>query len=567
MTMRHFVNMKEAILSRRIGRDQPYVVVVDASGQESVLCQDELINEALKWSHLFAYRGVMPGDPVLLATTLNKEYVAALCGAILYGAIPCTVAAPNGQTSGGKLNGLMAAQSILSPKLIVADDYTSSHVIEHATDIEHLIYRVQEPLAFSPLSIADLADCEPSSLHHVQFTSGSTSSPKAIRLSHQSVMNNIEAISDAISFDPNGEMGVSWLPLFHDMGLVLFLMSLYHGGSIVLQATERFIRNPLSWLSLISRHKGTLSAAAPFALNYCVRRYQSRALLDVDLSTWRIACIGGDRIVMPALEEFAKTFEPHGFNRDALCPSYGMAEMVLAATMARPGAKSSGLGARVGAEFVKRIASTPGEIRSLAGDDDVPVDVVSVGPAVKGAEVTIRYGEKDVAQGCVGDIWLRGNSFMDGYWGDPVVSNTSGNDGWYFTGDIGYLMSGELYVLGRSKELIIINGSNYYPQDFEECAEGAMGVDREKCAAFGVYDDQLGSERLVLALEPHDYSALSVLRRQIQDVLRKQFGFAPSPVVFVQSGGLPRTTSRKVKRYMCKELYLNGDLPMCAELS
>jgi fatty-acyl-CoA synthase len=326
--------------------------------------------------------------------------------------------------------------------------------------------------------------------------------------------------------------------MFHDMGLMQLLLAIYQRGELVLQSSGSFLRNPMRWLERISMHRVTMAAAPAFAYTYCVRRYRRDVGAKLDLSRWRFAGVGAERVEHRVLREFHACFAPHGFAAEAFLNCYGMAEAGFAVAM---------------------------PVRNYSATDDAE-PVPSVGMPVAGMQIQVRDAHgSEVAEGEHGELFMRGASLMSGYYGDADSTAKAFDGDWMRTGDLGYCRGGELYILGRSKELVILGGRNYHPQEFEQCVAADPDVGMHRAVAIGVYREQTSTESLVLLVEPRIVRNLAALRKSLQARLRAEFGFSAREIVFLQSGAIPRTTSHKVRRHSCRELYQSGQLAAVAE--
>jgi fatty-acyl-CoA synthase len=387
----------------------------------------------------------------------------------------------------------------------------------------------------------------------VQFTSGSTSSPKGVALTHANVSANIDAFLGPSAVAATKEdLGVSWLPLNHDMGLVgMALGALYTGRSCVLMAPEMFVRRPTEWLRAITRHRATVSFAPNFAYDLCVRRVKD--LSGLDLSTWRVAGCGAEPIHPPTLAAFAEKFAPAGFRDTSFLPCYGLAEHVLAATFPPRGRRPR-------TETVSADGLTADRVALPYDGSGAPVALVSCGSALPGHRLQI-VGEdgRPVDERHVGEILLAGPSVMLGYYRQDALTAQTIRGGWLHTGDLGYLSGGELFVCGRAKDLIIVNGRKYHPQDLEWAVDALGGVRRGRVVAFGATENGQ-ADRVVIVVEPSGTVPAGALAETIRREISALFGLYVDDVAVVRSGTVGRTTSGKVQRAATKARYERGEL-------
>jgi acyl-CoA synthetase (AMP-forming)/AMP-acid ligase II len=376
------------------------------------------------------------------------------------------------------------------------------------------------------------AEARPADLTLVQFSSGTTVDPKPVALTHANVLSNVAAID---SYVPPGEgqSGVSWLPLYHDMGLIgCLLMALYHPGPLALLPPEAFLGRPALWLRAISRKRATITVAPNFAFGLCLKRVRDEDLAGCDLSSLRLVLDGAEPIAPAVLRRFAERFGRFGFDARTLLPVYGLSEAALAVTFAAPG---SGLRTAV-------VGSS---------------EVAAVGTPVPGVEVRVVGPDAgEVSDGTVGRIEVRGPSVMAGYLEDPVGTARAVKQGWLDTGDLGTVVDGELYVCGREKEIVILRGSNHAPQEFEDALSGLRGA-RDGCAVAAgfVPDGADGEELLLLVEQTGPLDADSVRARVLEGT-----GIRPHTVALLAPGTLPRTSSGKLRRGEALRQWRSGTL-------
>jgi fatty-acyl-CoA synthase len=349
------------------------------------------------------------------------------------------------------------------------------------------------------------------------------------------------------------DVAVSWLPLYHDMGLIgLVLGSLTYIGPIVVISTTSFARDPRVWLKAIDKYRATITFAPNFAYSQVVKRLRDQDLESLDLSCLRVAGCGAEPIQAQTLRTFAERLEPAGFRAEAFMPSYGLAESTLAVSIyPHDAAMRTEL---IESESLKARRAVP----SPANNGRVS-EVVSCGFGLPGHELAIfDHQGKPLGEREIGEIVVRGPSVTLGYFRNPGATAETWSDGWLHTGDLGYLAGGELFVCGRSKELIIIRGANYYPQDIEAVIRDLPGIKRGNVVAFGIEGN--GEERLVIVAES-DGREVEGLKREIATRIQSETGLVVHAVVLVPVGTLLRTTSGKLQRRRMKQLYEQGQLP------
>jgi len=451
--------------------------------------------------------GICPGDRVAIARPTGVGFYEAFFGTLLAGAVPAPLPLP--RRFGPRTDYVCTTARMLhacGARLALASERTFSAVSEAAVELE-LGARLTLPArTLSPPTV------HPQSLALVQFTSGTTSAPKPIGLTHEQLLANVRAILKAFVAASEGDgfehSGLSWLPLYHDMGLVgSLLTAIVHPGPLTLMAPELFVSRPASWLQTISKVRASVSAAPHFAYAFCVDRVRDEELAGVDLSSWRLALDGAETVTPRTLERFYERFRHYGLREEAVTPVYGLAEAGLAVTFSDPRRR----------------------FRVLRDDGSRGRDLVSAGRPLDGFEVRIQAGR----------VLVRGPSVVSGYWGQPDTRE----DGWLDTGDEGFLEDGELYLTGRDSDKIVLRGANYPPELFEEALEHASGLRPGSVAACGVVTDA-GEELCILAeIGP---GAADV--KSIEALLAERTGFVPKQVLLLDPGTLPRTSSGKIRR-------------------
>jgi fatty-acyl-CoA synthase len=395
----------------------------------------------------------------------------------------------------------------------------------------------------------------PDDIAYLQFSSGSTRQPTGVAVRQRAVMSNTSAIMQHGLKMRSGDRTMSWLPFYHDMGLVGFLLTPMAGQlSIDLLPTADFARRPMLWLSILSQYKGTLSFSPSFGFELCVRRRAS-VPEGLDLSAWRGAGLGGDMIRPHVLANFVEAFAPSGFRAEALVPSYGMAEATLAICFAEldRGVRTDDIDLQRLETEGLAVPATPATIRRR--------EFVFCGKPLPGHDLDIRDAAgATLPDRHVGSILVRGPSIMLGYDGQPEkTAEVLSADGWLDTGDLGYRLDGDVVITGRAKDLILVNGRNIWPQDLEWSVEHAVPSLRTgDVAAFSV--DEEGAEQLIILVEARgapNPAERELLKAQVAGVLRSQHGLE-SRVVLAPPGGLVQTSSGKLSRAWSRRKYLSG---------
>ncbi|MFC4534992.1 fatty acyl-AMP ligase [Sphaerisporangium dianthi] len=408
------------------------------------------------------------------------------------------------------------------------------------------------------------APVRPEDVSFLQYTSGSTSLPKGVMVSHRALMHQEELILRAGGFTAD-DVIVSWLPLFHDMGLIgNVLLALYVGCEAVLMPPLSFVQRPIRWLRAISRYRATVSGGPNFAYELCVRRIPPEDREGLDLRSLKAAFNGAEPVRAATLEAFTEAYRPHGFDEQALYPCYGLAEVTLMATGSPLGTGAVMLDVDLGALQEGRLV-TGGDHRIVgSGTPRLHRRLEIVDPATC----------ERVPPGGVGEIWLAGPDVADGYWGRPEETEATfgariagtGEGPFLRTGDLGAMHEGNLFVSGRLKDLVIVGGRNHYPQDIEATAEVAHPLVRRGCViAFSAEHD--GAERLVVVAEVKPAAGeadLDDIRRSVRTAVSSCHGVQVGDVFLVDAGGVPKTSSGKLRRRTCRAAYEGGDLVAAA---
>ena len=412
--------------------------------------------------------------------------------------------------------------------------------MERLLDVEEFF--VGEAPAFSPPTIT------PDDLCFLQFTSGSTSHPKGVMVTHANLVANAGAFLGPEGIDRrDDDVAVTWLPLFHDMGLIGFVLgTILYDIPAVFIPTETFARSPRFWLEVISTKGGTLTYAPNFAFELVTKRVKDKDLAELDLSSVRVAGCGAEPIRAKTLQDFASKFAPCGFSENALLPSYGMAESTLAITFHQRDAPM----------IVDRVdgdAMQAGHAKLSDDSTKTVLEIVSCGTPFSGHPLKIvdddgnALGEREVGQ-----VLTKGPSVTGGYYQNDDATAEGWRGGWLYTGDLGYMADGNLYICGRVKDLIIIRGANHYPQDIEWAVTDIEGVRRGNVVAFSIMRD--GVEGLVIAAESHSGDA-ERLREEIPKVVMEQFALSTDHVALCSVGTLPKTSSGKAQRRKTKTMF------------
>ena len=516
----------------------------------------ELRTDALAVARRLVAQGVKPEDRIALIAETGVEFAALFCGTIYAGAWPVPLPLPT--SFGGKDNyieQLVVQLNSSDPSILfypgeIADMAGAAAARQGCAGIAFDDFLGQP----APEGVA-LPQARPDEICYLQYSSGSTRFPHGVAVTHEALLNNLAGHGHGMKLIQSDRC-VSWLPWYHDMGLVgCFLSPIANQVSADYLKTEDFARRPLAWLDMISRNPGTtLSYSPTFGYDICARRIssQSHVAERFDLSRWRIAGNGADMIRPDVMQGFVNAFAEAGFKAAAFLPSYGLAEATLAVTIMPPGE-----GIRVELVEEERLSGCPRDLSRPARYRAI----VNCGKPVRDMVVEIR-GERGLglADHHIGKVWCKGPSVMHSYFRDPESTDACLVDGWLDTGDMGYMADGYLFIVGRAKDMIIINGKNHWPQDIEWAVEQLPGFHQGDIAAFSVQSDN-GEEvpAVLVHCRVSDPLERKKLHDQIKDKVRSITGMN-CVVELVPPRTLPRTSSGKLSRAKARNLYLAGEI-------
>jgi acyl-CoA synthetase (AMP-forming)/AMP-acid ligase II len=494
-------------------------------------------------------RGVAPGAVVLIVLPTGVELLAAYCGALRAGAVPGLLATPSNRVADTAVYARRIGAIIANarPAAIVCDGAIAAMLPPVPGVTPAVLTAADLAGAAEPAPVAVAADA----IATVQYSSGATGAPKGVLLTHRAMLNNLRDMRDAMDLQPH-DASVNWVPLYHDMGLMgAFLLPLLCGCPTVLIPTMDFMRDPALWLRAITAYRGALSWAPNFAYSLCATRIGDGDLAGIDLASWRIAITAAEPALAATIDAFCARFAPYGFRPEAMTPAWGLAENVVMATI-------HAVAAPVQVDLVSRRAVAGENVARPSPPGADASAVVGVGRPLAGCAVEIRDAAgAPLPDRGVGTVWLRSNCLFQGYRDDAARTAQVLVDGWLDTGDRGYLADGALYFVARDKDLLVVGGEKYAPQEIEEVINAVPGV-REGCAAvFGVLNEGLGTEDVVGIVETRetDAAALAALRERIRRAVVDATGLALRTVLLVPPGGVEKTTSGKLARSATRARY------------
>ncbi len=530
---------------------------VGGAGAETSLSYRELWRRALEHGGALRALGLEPGERVAIVLPTAPSFFDAFFGTLAAGGVPVPLYPPVRLGRLEEYHARTAAMLSAVEATVVLTDARLHPLLGPsvaAARPRRGCLRLEE-LRPTP---APVVQRDPGELAFIQFSSGTTRAPRPVALTHAQVLANVGAIAGAIlaAYPEEGfrHSGVSWLPLYHDMGLVgCVLSAVCHPAPLTLIPPEQFIVRPAVWLQAISRYQATISPAPNFAYALCADRVTDEELAGVDLSSWRVALNGAEPVTPAVLERFVTRFAAHGLRKEALTPVYGLAEATLAVTFSdlrRPFSTRT---------FAR--APLVDEGRAVPAAQGVPL--VSLGRPLAGFAVRVVSATgAPCAAGEVGKVLVSGPSLMRGYLGDAEATAAVLDGDWLDTGDLGFFCDGELFLYGRAKDLVVVRGKNHAPQEIEQALEGLAGVRPGCCAAIGVVPDGGDGEELVMLVERHKEQPVdaAALAEAVRGRIAEACGLVPHRVELLPPGTLPRTSSGKLRRGDARTLYLRGAL-------
>ena len=528
-----------------------------AAHGERPLSWRDLLHGAAGHARALDAAGVRPDEVVVLILQHGEALVQSFIGALLHGSIPSIMPFLTEKLDPEQYRrSLTALIEITRPAAVItypdfADDVRAAAPPGSSLRAVLLDQAAALESAADPASLAGLAR-PPESICLLQHSSGTTGLQKGVALSHQAVLNQVEVYGRAIGMT-SADVVVSWLPLYHDMGLIAgFLMPLLCNAPLVLMSPFDWVRAPARLLQAVSRHRGTLTWLPNFAYNFCASKIRARELDGVDLSSWRAVINCSEPMRLQSHQAFRERFEGYGLKPEALATCYAMAENVFAVTQ-------GGIAAPVTVDTVDARALVVERLARPASDGRESLPMLSAGPPIPNTRVRVLdEAGADLGERRIGEIALQSDCMLTGYYNRDELTARAFQDGWYLTGDLGYLAGGEVYITGRKKDLIIVGGKNVYPQDLEELAGQVAGVHPGRVVAFGVFNEHAGTEDVVLLAEADADDPDE--RRRIADQIRARVArgsdVAPRAVQIVAPRWLGKTSSGKIARSANREKYL-----------
>jgi len=535
---------------------RPHIQLYSDEGDGEVFDYQRLYEGARALAGSLQRQGLQAGEAVAIMLPTGGEYFDTFFGILLAGCVPVPIYPPVRPSQ--LEDHLRRHAAILSncravTLITVSRARQVARLLKAQVETLHHIVTVDELRAVG--GDYQRPVISPHDTAFLQYTSGSTGNPKGVVLTHANLLANIRAMGERVRATAS-DVFVSWLPLYHDMGLIgAWLGSLYYAALLVIMSPLAFLARPQRWLQAIHRHRGTLSAAPNFGYELCLSRLQDSELQGLDLSTWRAAFNGAEAVSPTTVEQFCKRFARFGFAAEAMMPVYGLAENSVGLALPSPGQ-----GVRIDRIQRQRFAKT-GEAIPAVDDETNALRFVSCGQVIAGHEIRIADAHgNELPDRQQGRLQFRGPSATSGYLHNPAATQALFEGDWLNSGDLAYVSEGDLFVTGRTKDVIIRAGRNLYPHELEEAVGDIPGIRKGRVAVFGASDPNTGTERLVVLAETRekDPAERERLQQKINTIASELIGGPADDIVLARPNTVLKTSSGKVRRSACRELYESG---------
>lgn len=533
-------------------------VILQFSGRDDLpLTYEQLLRGACSYAHALEQEGIQPGEVVVLILQHGEELVYAFWGAILHGAIPSIMPFLTEKLSPERYRAdLSALVSVTRPAAIVTYPQFEEEVraaLQEAGSVRSVVV-TDRIKPHSEIDFASLRGFERGTEDIVllQHSSGTTGLQKGVALAHRAVFNQLQAYGRALGLSEE-DVIVSWLPLYHDMGLVAgFLMPILSGVPLVLMSPFDWVRAPYRLLQSVWKYQGTLAWLPNFAYNFCAQKIRDRHIEGVDLTSWRGLINCSEPVRWESHVAFYERFKAYGLKWEALQTSYAMAENVFGVTQSRPGSVPVVEDIDRELFMIERVAQSPFDGRPS-------MKMMSSGQAIDNTSIkVIDETGHELPERVIGELALQSDCMLTGYFNRPDLTEKAFRDGWYLTGDYGYISNGEVFVSGRKKDMIIVGGKNVYPQDLESLTYEVPGVHAGRSVAFGMFDETQGTEDVVIIAEvdSEDVNEQQKVADAIRQHVTKNSAIALRYVKVVGPKWIIKTSSGKTARSANKEKFL-----------
>jgi len=548
--------------------DRPHIYLQDESGAEQIITYGQLFKKAMNIARGLHHLGIKAGETVAIMLPTSDAFFYSFAGILLAGAIPVPIYPP---FRPDRIEEYIKREAHILHNAEVRALITFSQATILTSVLQTFIPSLKAVTTVNELAIRQYSydyseiTTQQNDIALIQYTSGSTGDPKGIVLTHTNILSNIRGSGNALHVKPSDSF-VSWLPLYHDMGLMSWLGSLYFGVPITILSPLTFLTRPEKWLWTIHYHAATLSGGPNFAYELCVKKINPKDIEGLDLRSWRFAFNGAEAISPKTLENFSKQFAPYGFKAESFAPVYGLAEATVGLCI----------------PLNQRLPRIDKIERKGFEQDNKAIPIAAntkdylafVGCGTPLAEHHIRIVDNDgivMGERTVGNLQFKGPSAMQGYFNNPSATQAAFHESWWDTGDLAYIVDNEVFIVGRKKDIIIKAGRNISPVEIEEVVNQIDHIRKGCSIAFGVSDQETGTEKLVVVAETYEKNQAK--KQQIyQDIIEKmssKIGIPPDTIVLVAPHIIPKTSSGKLQRSLCKEYYVTGKLakePLSARL-
>ncbi|MGY6026848.1 fatty acyl-AMP ligase [Streptomyces spinosirectus] len=539
-----------------------YLVTGDCDGEVRDISYGQLARRSQAIAAWLQERG-LAGSRAMLLYPPGLEFIPAFLGCLAAGVVAVPGVPPRGRSQNHRalirMKRLIAdadAKVILGGREVIG---ALGELAQHLPEMDGITCVTTEDIPDDAAGSWREPGLTADSVAFLQYTSGSTSAPRGVMVTHGNLVDNVRVVTERMGHTPDTiaeyghEMYVSWLPVYHDMGLIGPVLNAVHlGVTATLFSPLHFLQQPQRWLSAVTRYRPHTSGGPNFAYELCLKHATPGLLGELDLSSWRVAFNGAEPVRAATLRRFSETFGAAGFRREALYPCYGLAEATLMVTGGSVDAAPTLLD---------------------AGGSGPHADAAAVGCGRPGPGLTVVIadpeGQEELPEGEVGEIWVGGASVAKGYWRNALATRETfratltGREGRFLrTGDLGFLRNGEVFVTGRLKDLIVIDGRNHYPQDLELSAELSHPALRPGCTAAFSVDGAAGGEQPVVVAEvaPETAGEAEKIADQVRGAIAEAHGLSARDVVLVHPGTIPKTSSGKIQRRATRAAYLDGTL-------
>ncbi|HNQ93679.1 MAG TPA: AMP-binding protein [Anaerolineales bacterium] len=524
------------------------------------LTVDQLLRGASSYARALTLANIQPGEVVVLILQHGEDLAYAFWGTILHGAIPSIMPFLTEKLSPERYRAdLSALISVTQPAAIITYpefEAEARGALQEGDSVREVIVtdKVEKNVGLDFDSLVGFQR-KPEDIVILQHSSGTTGLQKGVALSHRAIFNQLDAYSKALKLNEN-DVVISWLPLYHDMGLIAgFIMPILSGIHLVLQSPFDWVRAPYKLMNAVTKYRGTLSWLPNFAYNFCAQKIRDRHLEGVDLSTWRAITNCSEPVRWESHNAFYEKFKNYGLKREALQTSYAMAENVFAVTQSPLGGEPAVLELDREAFMSERVAKPVSE----SNPTNSSMKMMSSGRPLENVNVKVlNESRNEVADRVVGEVALKSDCMLTGYYHREDATQQAFLDGWYLTGDYGFISDGEVFVSGRKKDMIIVGGKNVYPQDLESLSYEVAGVHAGRSVAFGIFDEEQGTEDVVIIAEVDTEDPAE--QQKVADAIRlhvtKNSAIALRYVKVVDPKWILKTSSGKTARSANKEKFL-----------